>query len=286
MLESGQQIYNALLCRSELLQEQMMEISYALNMVEIVPVWLKGANTLISSNWKNSCRLMNDLDFWLPDPSQHKSAIKALDQLGYFVKPPTKDPDWKLSHHYAPRMHAQRTATLEVHRHLIRPSFAHLLPDNNACSNIQWLRWNGLSIGVLALNDQISQSLVQCTVMATPQLNSGFVRMMKVIDLLRLLEKTNKQQLPEIVINRIESGETICDIITFMTFFEAFFSIRNPFGNDPSLIHLLEKNNYTPERWLRKNSLKAPANWRQFFITPTSWPSKLSRRIRMLTGKT
>ena len=125
------------------LRGQMIEITQALALEGIAPVWLKGAIYLTQPDWQRSGRVMSDLDFWIPDPEGQRLALARLGREGYLEHPGEHDGNWRYSHHYAPRYHPARPAQIEVHRFLVRPYFGSLLPDTEVAERLIWRAWCG-----------------------------------------------------------------------------------------------------------------------------------------------
>lgn len=288
MFDALSEIHQGILLRCSLLREQIKEISSALNRSGISPIWLKGASLLIEENWEMNARLMNDLDFWIPDHSQQSIALNVLKEIGYITKNKSDDKYWSESHHFAPRMHPKRLATIEPHRHLVRRVFSELLPDDKTLSQVKWQKWQGYSVGVLNLEDKITHSLIQCSLMATPPLQSGFVRLMKVINLLRLLEKNGSKSFSENTVKRIKEGPFTGEISAFLTYLERDFEIPNPIAKNLWYCEKVDKNSYTYHGytgWLIKKSFMPPISWKNFLRNPKLWPQKIYTRIQMLFGK-
>jgi len=288
MLLALTQIYDVLLQKSSLMREQIFEITAALNSEDIFPVWLKGATLLLKPNWKNTCRLTNDLDFWLPNSNEHVLALGILEKLGYKINPNTKDVTWKDSHHFAPRIHPQRVSPIEVHRHIVRPSISFLLQDEDAVNHVEWHTTDSVKLGYLSADDQIAHSFVQCTVMATPPISSGCIRMMKVIDLLRLMNNNGYKALPQSLLKKLHSNNELVDITAFMTYLERYFYITNDFQYNPSFIERLEQSGFSLQSYfayLKSISLKPPSNWLVFLSDPKAWPAKFVSRYRMFRGQ-
>ncbi len=288
MIDALAGIYQGVQLRCELLRDQLYELNAVLNQGGITPIWLKGASILLREDWQANARLMNDLDFWIPQVEQQADALKILDDLSYRVKNTTQDNAWEDSHHYAPRMHPERLATIEIHRHLIRPDFAELLPDADTLKNVDWRTWQSQPIGLLALEDRITHSLIQCSIMASPPLDSGFIRLMKVVDLLRLLDLSGNKQLPEKTIQRIKGSPFESEISAFLTLLERDFAIPNPLSPNQEYCQRVDKNPFTDQAltsWMRAKSFQPPVSWRNFLKNPRLWPTKIMFRLKMLFGQ-
>lgn len=282
-------IYDLLIEKNRSIQSELKEITSILNAINISPIWLKGATLLLSENWTHNTRFINDLDFWIPREAEQLKAINALEENGYKLKPKTKEHFWDKSHHFAPRFHTDRPAAIEIHKNIIASTWSFLIDDKKALNNVQWTKWKSLKIGVLSQNDQIMHSFVQNTVMATPPIESGCIRMMKVLYLIRLLHEGGHKSIPNFLTSRLNKQELDKSIPSFFTFLAQQFDIKNPLKHsDYSLLDGLEKNNYTLigiSKYLRKQSLKPPSNWLNFLSNPRDWLTKIKLRYIMFLGQ-
>ena len=273
---------NATRCR--LLCQQSMELNAHMNGHGITPIWLKGAALFFEDNWHSRARLMNDLDVWIPEA--HRQTLPLLYDLGYEAK--DDHSNWADSHHYAPLMHKKRLAALELHKHVIRPSLHLLLPDQTCMARIQWQSNHRGDYGLLALEDRIAQSFVQCTEMACPPMESGMVRLMKVIDLLRMMARNNSQRLPEAFVATLNQEPFHTKASQFMTFLERDFSIPNPFQYDDGYCQSIDGMIGHPElekSFNRRESLRPPVKWTNVFKNPKKIPEKLAKRAnRFIEG--
>ncbi len=172
--------------RNASLRRQIIEISSALNAIGISPIWLKGANNLLSPDWQNSGRMMLDLDFWQPDPRDLLAAEKCLDQLGYKVPEEYLNKPNEGDQHLAPRFRDGELARIELHRNIVNPKVAELLPDAEALNRVEWFEVEGVHIGRLSLPDRIMHSFVQCTEMSGDSMIYAQVSLMKVLDFVQL----------------------------------------------------------------------------------------------------
>lgn len=265
------------------LLEQIIEVSSVLNEVGIRPVWLKGAALLTETEGRQRPRIMSDLDVWIPSQKQQTEALMVLARIGYSPKPNALSVNWSGSHHYAPLHHPQRPVSLEVHRHVVRPAFRTLLADSDAENRLDLTTLDGLSIARLAMRDRIMHSLIQCTLMSTPPIETGQIRLMKVMDLLGLLGRENSHEIPEEVVDIIAASQWHRPLRRFLTLLERDFNVRNPLGTDDAYCkavdHLLLTGRLSPRAVLRQ-ILRPPGNWRSFFAEPWTWRSKIRNRLR------
>lgn len=148
---------------------------------------------------------------------------------------------------------------------------------------------NRLGVGVLHQKDQIVHSFIQNTIMATPAIESGCIRMMKVLYFLRLLHEGGHKSIPSFLIKRLHVEELDDSISPFLTFIERQFGVKNPLEiSDFSLVDGLERNNYTLigiSKYLRRQSLKPPSDWIHFLSNPGSWLTKFHQRYIMFLGQ-
>lgn len=223
--------------RNAELRLQMRELTTLLSAAGVTPVWLKGALLLTQDGWQRSGRVMGDLDLWIPDPEDQRTALRCLEDAGYAVHPGEVDEGWDDMHHFAPRFHPQKPAQLELHRHVVRPALADLLPDREVLARVRWRTWQGLTIGEPGSDDRIMHSLVQCTFMSTPRLLTGRPRLVKYLDLARLLAAAGGPELPAAVIARIGPRRRRL-IARFLTFAESALGLVSPFPPDPWLVDL------------------------------------------------
>ena len=185
--------------RNGTLRQQQIEITELLNAARIIPVWLKGATHLIDPEWKSSDRMMLDLDFWIPDPEDQRTALSELKRAGYERMPEydSDDPYGAMHHHFAPLIRQDRPAPLELHRNVVSEPFRSLLPDSRAFERTQWMTWNGQRIGVLSPCDRAMQAHIQCAEMESlfwldPRFSSS---LMKIGELQNRLAELNDDEL-------------------------------------------------------------------------------------------
>lgn len=266
------------------LRRQMLHLSQALTQAGICPVWLKGAALLLEPDWPARVRLMSDLDVWVPQPGQQQQALHILQRLGYQSKPVADVEVWNASHHYAPLFHPQQVATLELHRHVVRRRLADMLDDEHARRQLQRLDWQGVPVARLSLDLRIVHSLIQCTLMSTPSLASGQIRLMKVMDFLALLDEAGYATLPPHLAEPLAHGGRRRAMSRFFTLLQRDFALANPFDHDPAwcqaVDHLLLYNRL-PWRAVVSEALVRPENWGYLLRRPWLWPVKLLARLRL-----
>ncbi|OZB49285.1 MAG: hypothetical protein B7X60_01660 [Polynucleobacter sp. 39-45-136] len=170
------------------LREQIISTTRLLNHHNINPIWLKGSSNLLAPDWTSSTRTMLDLDLWIPDANDQRSALKILEIDGYRSQSDTLATDYLSHHHYAPLFKVGEPARLELHRHIVSPRCFSLLPDGNSFKNVKWVAGD-INFGTLALNEQIMQSYLQCTEQSTDLLcrPRSTIKIMKIVDFLQRL---------------------------------------------------------------------------------------------------
>ena len=269
--------------RSIQLLEQMQEVNATLNEAQIVPVWLKGAALLTEHDGNNKPRMMSDLDLWIPNKENQQIALTALCRIGYSPKPEALQSDWSQSHHYAPLYHPERPVPLELHRHVVRKAIHDLLPDNLAESRLDFTTLSGMPSARLALTDRIMHSLIQCSLMSTPPIETGQIRLMKVMDLVRLLEREGAKPIFAQIVSLISKSRWRPPIKRFLTLLERDFCVTNPLGTDlaycRAVDHFLLHGSFAPQV-LIKQMVRPPGDWRAFLSEPRNWGNKILNRWR------
>lgn len=268
--------------RCAALRDQALEINALLQGRGIVPIWLKGATLLVGDGWQSRTRLMSDLDLWVPDPSQQREALLCLGQAGYVPKPAAQERDWENSHHYAPLFHPQRTATVEVHRHVVRKALAPVLPDSWARDRIESVQDGERMLYRLNLLARIRHSLVQCSLMSTPPLESGRIRLMKVMDLVALLRQVGYDRLPDAVLEPFVHSPWRKPMSRFLTLLERDFGLPNPLDHDEAACRAVDhvlRHQLPPLHW-RLRQLAEPARWLSLLRSPWSLGRKVQAVVR------
>lgn len=267
MLEALDAIHHLILARCEESRAQIEEITQALAAVNIMPVWLKGAALLTEDAWQQNVRLMGDLDIWIPDPREQQLALDVFMELGYLHNPNYSEVSYTKHHHYAPLVHPHRLMPVELHKHVVRQTLSDLLPDAVAKERLDIVVWQGKTIARLSLDDRIMQSLIQCSIMSVPPMNSGRISLMKALDLVRLLQRTGRNELPAAIVHDISSLPWRQTMSQFLTWLEKDFGIANPLDDDdrycaaidcwvrsrkPPLSFTLQLVMHLPERLINK----------------------------------
>lgn len=285
MLDGLDEVARLIETRNTRLLAQMREISAAFAEADILPVWLKGAALLTEPEVNHQPRLMSDLDVWVPEPEKQAIALAVLTRLGYATKPEALAADWDDSHHYAPLFHPERPVSLELHRHVVRKVYGSLLPDADAVERLDLVTLEGLPIARLALRDRIMHSLIQSSLMSTPPIETGQIRLMKMLDLARLLARDGTHALPPALLKTLIASPWRKPLRRFLTLFERDFLVVNPLGTDATYCravdHVLCHGRPSPKVVLHQ-LLRQPANWSHFLSHPEEWGKKLARRIRFV----
>lgn len=222
------------------LRAQLGEITTLLAGLGIVPVWLKGAVYLTEPGWTGIGRIMGDLDFWVPDLDQQRATLDALEREGYRGCDGSDERVWRGLHHYGPRYNPDKPAQVEIHRHIVRPAVAGLLPDGPALAAVVRRDWQGLTIAHLCHDDRIMHSLVQCTVMSTPRLRRGRPRLMKYLDLARLMAAGEGPALPPAIVARIGQPRWRSIMARFLTFAAQDLGLDNSLETDRWLLERID----------------------------------------------
>lgn len=277
MLEALEAIYHLILARCEESRAQIEEITQALSAVNIMPVWLKGAALLTEDTWQQDIRLMSDLDVWIPDPSEQQLALDVLAELGYQYNPRYSELSYAKHHHYAPLVHSQRLMPVELHKHVVQQTLGGLLPDAVAKARLDIVDWQSKTIARLSLDDRIMQSLIQCTLMSTPQMNSGRIRLMKVLDLLRLLQRTGRNELPASIVHDISNLPWRQTMSQFLTWLEKDFGIANPLDYDDSYCSAIDC-------WVRSGKPPLSFTLQQVMHLPERLINKIIKQFKLFAS--
>lgn len=281
MVEALQAVHDATIELGRALTEQMVELGQAFNAAGIVPVWLKGAALLTEPEWPAAARLMSDLDVWVPDPARQVEAFATLERLGYLVTPFGGSVDWSDSHHFAPLMHPHRATRVELHRHLVRKVYSDLLPDATALGRVETAGWQGTSVARLSLRDRMVQSLVQCSVMSSPHIASGQIRLVKVMDLLGLLRRTGRLELPPDVVAVAGAGPWRGTMSRFLTLLDRDFGVPNPLDHDEAYCGAVDRylrRGRPSWSWLLAEAVRPPADRRLSVHQARTWRTRATNR--------
>ena len=251
--------------RNAQIREQIFEITTALNQVGVKPVWLKGATVLLDNGWEDSGRVMVDLDLWIPNESEHRSALEALHSLGYqyIDLDRSKYPDLDAHHHFTPLQKQGRIVPLEVHKQVLSKAYQPLLPDALIMAEVNWFDWRNLSLGILGKPHQAIQSLVQCLEEGRYfWLRSENSCLMKVADLHRRLIAMNSEERAQF--NSVLQGSMVeVAAKPLFVMMSRDFGDRSVFEIHPSKFFLNELFYY----WIYFPILKMQRQYpRQFYI--------------------
>lgn len=284
------EVYEYLLLRSNLIKKQCDEITNALNIQGITPIWLKGATLLHLNNWQKSIRIMNDIDLWVPGKEKQLVAINVLNELGYIKK--QEHELWEESHHFSPFHHPKRVATVELHKHIIRPALSPLLPNEDCLNSVQYEQNGELRYGILSIQNRIAHSFIQCSLMASPNIETGFIRLMKIVDMLRLMEKANTRNLPENMVKTLKQNQQWNDCAAnVMQLVAQHFPVQNTFAQNieyQQKVYQLLSGEKQPETVARQFAIfRLPATpFKTLLQNPRMIVNGLIARFKLLiTGK-
>lgn len=284
MLAALDEISGLISIRKFRLLAQMREVNSALSLAGILPVWLKGAALLSEPEGLSEPRLMSDLDLWIPEKREQALALSILGGLGYSTKPGALLHDWDESHHYAPMFHPKRPVSIELHRHVIRKSLGTLLSDVGAAGRLEHSTMDDLPIARLSYPDRVMHSLVQCSLMSTPPIDTGQIRLMKVMDLVRLLGRSGAYVIPPETVNILNSSAWTQPIGRFLTLLERDFGVPNPLDGDSAYCDAVDHflvHRRPPASIVFKRLFQAPGSWRKLLSQPSAWPEKIARRVAL-----
>ena len=185
---------------------------------------------------------MGDLDFWVPDLDRQRATLDTLERCGYRGYDDSDERIWRGLHHYGTRYNPDKPAQVEIHRHIVRPAVAGLLPDGPALAAVVRRDWQGMTIAHLCHDDRIMHSLVQCTVMSTPRRRQGRPRLMKYLDLARLMAAGGGgPALPPAILARIGQPRWRRIMARFLTFAAQDLGFDNPLETDRWFLKRIER---------------------------------------------
>lgn len=222
--------------RNARLRRQMLEVSTALNAAGVSPIWLKGANNLMPADWLHSGRMMLDLDLWLPDPAQRNTALTCLERLGYLVPDEYSDVNFDSSQHLAPRLRDGEAAQIELHRTIVHPQVAPLLPDREALARVDWFDWEGERVGRLNLTDRLMHSYIQCTEMSGDAMFRARIPLMKVLDFVELAITSGDAFRSNAFLGKLEQSPWCSRSRQFLTYVAHDFGLASPLPFDGSYL--------------------------------------------------
>lgn len=170
--------------RNQMLREQLIIITEALNRIGIQPVLLKGAITLTSGQYTGAeDRVIGDLDLLVPD-SLMETATAALTNVGYQLK--DKGSQWSLPsdlqqhHHGFPLMHPDLPVKVELHRRIL----SHQGDDALLCQQLITVPFSfdeGPTVLIPDVATRLLHNMLHCQI-------SDRQRAKKVLNLRQLLE--------------------------------------------------------------------------------------------------
>jgi len=133
--------------RNEHLRAQAIETVGRLNAIGIEPVLLKGSASLLEKTFDDpGSRVMADLDIMVPKKDA-ETCWNLLHTSGY--APINSNFDYAHHHHLKPLHRPGNYGVIEVHRDLLCGEAAHVLPTRLVWKNIEPVKTQGISFGVL-----------------------------------------------------------------------------------------------------------------------------------------
>jgi Uncharacterised nucleotidyltransferase len=205
---------------------QITEVSAILNRIGVTPIWLKGASVLVENDQAQSSRAMMDLDLWLPERTTHQAALSALSAEGYFVSDEFRDFDKKYpdARHFAPMEKSGWPARLDVHSKVLMEEHRSLLNEAAAAQRAMRLTWNGLTVGVLAREDQLINSLAQCFDDAADNYRK-FAKLLDFVERLITLSDVERSQFYD----KFGDSEWRRECERLFSLLEHYFEVRSPY---------------------------------------------------------
>ncbi len=234
------------------LRRQMVALNRRLAGAGIVPVWMKGAETLFAANGKiddgtTGDRVMRDLDLWIVEPEAQRAAQDLLSSDGWqtFAEDESKR-GWDLSHHERPLHHPDWPAPIEIHRAPVARQQAAVLPNRETAEAVVWSSFEGGPFGRLDPVSGALLSLVQATAMAHADFALGRVPLMKSLDLVERIERDFGGSLPATMRARLALPPIRRCAARLLTFTAAFYGMPAPAEADRAYLRAVERNLLRP----------------------------------------
>lgn len=265
--------------RNQMLREQLINISQALNQIGIQPVLLKGAIALTEGQYPGAeDRVIGDLDLLVLD-EQREAATDALLQIGYQVH--DDNSKWVLPshiknhHHGFPLMHQSLPIKVELHRRIQH----HHGDDALLCQGMvteAYRFFEGSTVQIPDVATRLLHNMLHCQI-------SDHQRAKKVINLRQLLEfsaltqyyrDTNALHIPDLL-DRLRSSRRVV-LAEYWT--QAAHWFKTPYPDD--LPRLVFEAQYL---WLLENVAIQPG-WHRLFAS-LYWLSVLPGRLPNLVKK-
>ncbi len=144
--------------RNEHLRAQAIETVRRLNTIGIEPVLLKGGASLVERTFDDpGSRVMADLDIMVPKKDA-ETCWNLLRTSGY--SPVDYSFDYTRHHHLKPLHRPGDYGVIEIHRDLLPEEAAHLLPSRLIWENIEPVKVQDISVGVLTPTYRILHNLL------------------------------------------------------------------------------------------------------------------------------
>ena len=233
--------------RRAALRRQMIALNQRLAGAGIVPVWMKGAETLIAADWASRDRVMRDLDLWIVDTEARRAALDLLDGDGWLTFAADEGKrGWDLSHHDRPLHHPDWPAPIEIHRSPVIRQQALVLPSRATADAVLWSRWEGGPFGQLDPVSGALLSLVQATAMAHADFALGRVPLMKSLDFAERIERDFGGMLPAAMRTRLALPSIRRLAPRMLTFVAEFYGMPLPVQSDRSYVRAVERDLLQP----------------------------------------
>lgn len=146
--------------RNRQLRLQLLEATRQLNTAGITPVLLKGARHLVTTVYADpGIRIMTDIDL-LISRADIPAALDTLQQLGYEPDEDVHGDYHDEHHHCAPLFRPDDYGTLEIHRHLMEPPYAAILPLDKVLSEREALEVEGARMQLLSPTHRLLHNIV------------------------------------------------------------------------------------------------------------------------------
>ena len=245
------------------IRDQLIAVTDRLNLEGIVPVWLKGATCLLESDWRQSARMMLDLDFCLSDPDRCSAALSVMEADGYSIPRESLNGNDNSGHHYLRRMKEGMPAGIEIHRDLVEVQAQALLGNQDALGRVVWCNWENRKIGTLSKLDQCLHSYIQCTEMNQNGMRLGKLRMMKACDFINrylALDNDAIDALHEL----LRRSPVDANARMFFTYLEAFYGLQSPFAADDAFVKGVRVN-YAPGLWSNPRTMLLKLHLKDLF---------------------
>jgi hypothetical protein len=189
--------------RNFALQSALKEIIPALNEIDVEPVLLKGAASLLDCLYPDiGARAIGDIDLLISHEAIQRASA-ALSKLGYvsvspaaqenaprrWISPPTSPRRQSRSHHLAPQIHSQSGVGVELHHDLFATDEQQALLSSMAAFNQRSLvKQAGLKYFVLNPTHRVIHNIVHAQI-HHPRHEDGGIELRQLLELCLLSHK-------------------------------------------------------------------------------------------------